>query len=184
MGLLDYAKTCGDSYTTTFLKPLIEMGAPHSFSIQELFDELDLCPEECEEESLSKHVKHVLGAILAALQNDWYERTFEEDILASENEISDYNEQPFEFSNDFLFQGTYIIFLFTKIWMTDYKSYELFEKIIFELLRCGERVLEKNREGIEKHILKKYKKMGIGEMYNKKIVDDLYKYVEEFEKKS
>ena len=169
--LLDYVFGSG---TIRFLKPLINMGAPHiTNNIQDLFELLDdVDPDECEEGHLSKHVKHTSQAIFAALRNGWYY-------------CESPGDDPESSSFSFVFYSTYILNIAKNKWMFKY-SYQLdrYKAIIFKLLECGELVLDKNRSEIKKYLLKEYPQTHFPykshDDYIEEIVGELYEFVKEY----
>lgn len=165
--LLDYVF---DSGTTRFLKPLIDMGAPHiTNNIQNLFELLDVVdPNECEEEPLSKHVKHTSKAILAALRSGWYHYT----IKHSKGKCS------------FKTYSPYILIISRNRWIFKCSYHiDIYKSIIIELLNHGELVLDRYRSKIKNYLIVKSQQIHfpykLHDDYIEEIVEELYSFSED-----
>ena len=163
INLFDYTIKCNNSY---YLEYLIKYNCPCDQDIGKLFCLLENAKSL---ENSKKIVSCILSAVYVALEKGWYYRTFE----------NAFKNPDLKLDEDFVFRGTYILKMVEYRWMI--RDDNIYKKIIFKLLDCGEEILVKNRYRIEHYLKLSSQKIHKNHnSYIEEIVGEMYKYVEEW----
>jgi hypothetical protein len=138
-----------DDGTVQFLNPLIKRGCKHKCTFDRLFNQLFI---NCNEENCHQYVRYVSKAIISALRNGWY--------------------TPAE-SN-----SKYILKIVSRKRMFGNQNLDKYKTLIYELLECGEIILEEDREKIYSYLYCNCPPHH--ELYVKEIVDNLFEICNEY----